>query len=131
MLTRVRSGELGGGSGTDRTVLFRGREHGSQVSFFLVDDEPGHGPRLHRHPYTETWIVQAGHALFVADGEQVRPDVGEILVVGAGTAHKFVNVGPGRLRLVCIHAAPDLIQEDLESEEERAAFARAAMSAAR
>ena len=127
MLTRVRSAELGTGSGSDRTLLFTGRDHGSGVSFFLVDNEPGQGPRLHRHPYTETWIVQAGNALFVADGEEVRPDVGDVLVVSPGTAHKFVNVGPGRMRLVCIHASPELIQEDLESAEERAAFARAAL----
>ena len=100
------------------------------MSFFLVDDGPGQGPRLHRHPYTETWIVQAGHPLFVADGEEVQPTPGEILVVGAGTPHKFVNPGPDRLRLVCIHASPVLIQEDLESDEDRAAFARACMAAA-
>ena len=92
-------------------------------------NEPGQGPRLHRHPYTETWIVQAGHPLFVADGEETRPDVGGVLVVGPGTAHKFVNVGPGRMRLVCIHASAELIQEDLESDEERLAFARAALGA--
>ena len=129
MLTRVRTAELDDGAGTDRTILFQGADHGSQVSVFLVDNEPGQGPRLHRHPYTETWIVQAGHPLFVADGEQVRPEIGEILVAGAGTAHKFVNVGPGRMRLICIHASPELIQEDLESEEDRIAFARAALGA--
>ena len=125
MFTRVRRAELGDGSGTDRTVLFQGRDHGSQVSFFLVDNEPGQGPRLHRHPYTETWIVQSGEALFLADGQEVRADVGDVLVVGPGTAHKFVNVGDSRLQLVCIHASPELIQENLESEEDRAAFGRA------
>jgi mannose-6-phosphate isomerase-like protein (cupin superfamily) len=130
MLTRVRATELGGGRGAHRTVLFQGRDHGAQVSFFLVDDAPGDGPRLHRHPYTETWIVQAGNPLFVADGEEVRPEVGEILSVSPGTAHKFVNLGPGRMRLVCIHASPELIQEDLESDEERVAFAEARMRSA-
>ncbi len=34
---------------------FEGIQHGSGVSFLLVDtDEVGYGPRLHRHPYTET-----------------------------------------------------------------------------
>ena len=130
MLTRMRLAELGGEAGSDRTVLFQGREHGSQVSFFLVDNAPGEGPRLHRHPYTETWIVQSGHPLFVADGEEVEPEVGEVLTVTPGTAHKFVNLGPGRMRLVCIHASSKLIQEDLESDEERAAFAESRMRAA-
>lgn len=130
MLTRVRRADLGEGAGTDRTVLFQGRDHGSQVSFFLVDNAPGQGPRLHRHPYTETWIVQAGSALFLADGQQVRPDVGDVLVVAPGTAHKFVNVGEDRLRLVCIHASAELIQEDLETDDEREAFSRSVRAVA-
>lgn len=129
MLTRVRTTDLASGEHLDRTVLFQGREHGAQVSVFLVDNLPGQGPRLHRHPYTETWIVEAGRPLFVADGEEVLPAVGEILTVTPGTAHKFVNLGPERMRLICIHASPELIQEDLESDEERVAFAEARMAA--
>ncbi len=129
MLTRVRVADLADGRHLDRTVLFKGRDHSAQVSVFLVDNLPGQGPRLHRHPYTETWIVQEGRPLFVADGEEVLPDVGEILTVTPGTAHKFVNLGPGRMRLVCIHASPELIQEDLETDEERVAFAEARLAA--
>ena len=127
MLTRVRTDDLRNGSGRDYTVLFEGRDHGSQVTVFLVDNAPGDGPRLHRHPYAETWIVQDGNPLFVADDEEVRPDPGDIVTVTPGTAHKFVNLGPGRMRLVCIHASPQLVQEDLETDEERAAFAEARM----
>jgi mannose-6-phosphate isomerase-like protein (cupin superfamily) len=39
---------------------------------------------------------------------------GDMLVVEAGTAHKFTNLGPEALDLVCIHAAPKMVQEDLE-----------------
>lgn len=134
MFTWVRKAELGGGvgagAGADRTVLFQGRDHGSQVSFFLVDNAPGQGPRLHRHPYTETWIVQSGSAVFLADGEEVRPGVGDVLVVTPGTAHKFVNVGRDRLQLICIHASAELIQDDLESDDEREAFSRSASARA-
>ena len=130
MFTWVRRADLGEDAGTDRTVLFEGRDHGSQVSFFLVDNAPGQGPRLHRHPYTETWIVQSGSGLFLADGQEVRPDVGDVLVVAPGTAHKFVNIGRDRLQLVCIHASAELIQEDLESDDERQAFSRSARAGA-
>jgi quercetin dioxygenase-like cupin family protein len=40
------------------TVTFEGEPHGSGVSFFLVSNEPGQGPDLHRHPYSETGIVR-------------------------------------------------------------------------
>ena len=34
--------------------------------------------------------------------------------MGAETPHKFVNAGPGQLDIVCIHASPVMIQENLE-----------------
>jgi mannose-6-phosphate isomerase-like protein (cupin superfamily) len=97
-----------------RTARFEGEGYGSGVSFFLVDNDPGQGPVLHRHPYSETWVVLSGEALFTADGAQIQAGKGEILVVGPGTPHKFRNTGSGRLELMCIHASPRIIQEDLE-----------------
>jgi len=98
----------------NRTLRFEGDAYGSGVSMFLVDNEPGEGPSLHVHPYSETWIVRSGRARFTADGEDVEAGPGDILVVGADTPHKFVNLGPGRLDLVCVHDSPRIIQEDLE-----------------
>ena len=48
----------------NRTLRFEGEDHGSGVSMFLVDNEPGEGPGLHRHPYSETWIVRSGRVRF-------------------------------------------------------------------
>jgi mannose-6-phosphate isomerase-like protein (cupin superfamily) len=110
--TVLRAGELEPTPGG--TVKFEGEGYGSEVSFFLVDNQPGDGPDLHRHPYSETWIVRSGQALFTADGVAVEAGPGDILVVGPETPHKFENIGEGRLDLVCIHASPVMIQEDLE-----------------
>jgi mannose-6-phosphate isomerase-like protein (cupin superfamily) len=96
------------------TVTFEGEPHGSGVSFFLVNNEPGEGPDLHRHPYSETWIVRSGRARITADGEDIEAGPGDIAVVGPQTPHKFKNMGPGRLDIICIHASPRLIQEALE-----------------
>ena len=108
----IREGEIGRSPGG--TLTFEGGHHGSGVSFFLVDNEPGAGPDLHRHPYSETWIVRSGKALFTADGNELEAGPGDILVVGPETPHKFKNVGSERLDIVCIHASPRMIQEDLE-----------------
>lgn len=108
----IRAGELRPSPGG--TITFEGERDGSGVSFFLVDSEPGAGPGLHRHPYSETWIVRAGTVLFTADGEELEAGPGDIVVVGPETPHKFVNAGPGKLDIVCIHASPVMIQEDLE-----------------
>lgn len=112
MLTRVHAADLVAGSG--RTARFEGEDYQSGVSFFLVDNDPGQGPVLHRHPYTETWVVRAGSVIVTADDETVEAVAGDILTVTAGTAHKFTNSGSGRLEMVCIHASPRMIQENLE-----------------
>ena len=108
----IREGEIGRSPGG--TLTFEGEPHGSGVSFFLVYNEPGAGPDLHRHPYSETWIVRSGAARFTADGEDIDAGAGDILVVGPNTPHKFKNAGSGRLDIVCIHASPRMIQEELE-----------------
>ena len=96
------------------TVTFEGEPHGSDVSMFLVNSEPGEGPDLHRHPYSETWIVRSGKARMTADGQDIDAGPGDIVVVGPQTPHKFKNVGTERLDIICIHASPRMIQESLE-----------------
>ena len=108
----IRSGELQRSPGG--TVKFEGESYGSGVSFFLVNNEPGTGPDLHKHPYSETWIVRTGKARITADGEDIEAGPGDIVVVGAETPHKFKNIGTDRLDIVCIHLSPRMIQEWLE-----------------
>jgi mannose-6-phosphate isomerase-like protein (cupin superfamily) len=108
----IRAGELKSSLGG--TITFEGEPFGSGVSFFLVNNEPGAGPGLHRHPYPETWILRSGKARFTAGGEELEARPGDIVVVGENTPHKFKNAGDERLDIVCIHASPVMIQEDLE-----------------
>ncbi len=96
---------------SSRTATFEGEPHGSGVSFFLVDNDPGQGPGLHRHPYSETWVVLAGAAVITADGEELPAKEGDVVVVDAETPHKFRNTGTDRLQIMCIHASPRFIQE--------------------
>jgi mannose-6-phosphate isomerase-like protein (cupin superfamily) len=108
----IRSGELQPSPGG--TVTFQGEPYGSDVSFFLVNNKPGAGPDLHRHPYSETWIVRGGKARITADGEDLEAGPGDIIVVTPETPHKFKNIGTDRLDIICIHSSPRIIQEDLE-----------------
>lgn len=111
MYSVIRAGKLPPSPGG--TVTFEGEAYGSEVSFFLVNNEPGAGPDLHKHPYSETWIVRSGRARITADGEDIEAGPGDIVVVSAETAHKFKNIGAGRLEIICIHASHRLIQEEL------------------
>jgi quercetin dioxygenase-like cupin family protein len=91
---------------------FEGGKHGSSVSFFIGTFDAGTGPGLHRHPYDETFIVEAGSATFTVGDETLELEAGQIAVVPAGTPHKFVS-GEG-FRLISITPAERMEQEDLE-----------------
>jgi mannose-6-phosphate isomerase-like protein (cupin superfamily) len=108
----IRSGELQPTPGG--TLRFEGESYGSGVSFFLVNNQPGKGPDLHTHPYSETWIVRSGKARITADGQDMEVSPGDIIVVTAETPHKFKNIGTDRLDIICIHASPRMIQVNLE-----------------
>jgi len=92
-----------------------GEDHGASVSLIFDESEPGHGPRLHRHPYDETWVVIAGHLTFRAGEERLAAGPGDVVIVPADTPHGFTNDGPGPSSLVCIHANPTFETEWLES----------------
>jgi quercetin dioxygenase-like cupin family protein len=95
---------------------FEGATHSSDVSFFVVDAAPGEGPGLHRHPYSETFVVLAGRVRFEVDGRPIAAAEGDVVVAPPGTAHGFRSLGPERLRLVAVHAAPRMDTTWLEPE---------------
>ncbi len=91
-----------------------GSETGASISLILDQSEPGQGPRLHRHPYDETWVVHEGNLTFQLYDEKLQVGPGDIVVAPPGAAHKFTNNGPGRSRMTCIHASPVFKTEWLE-----------------
>lgn len=98
----------------ENAVRFDGHAHGTGVSFFLTRNRPGTGPELHRHPYEETFIIKEGEARFTVGEKTIEAVAGEIVVVPAGTAHRFVNTGTIPLRQVNIHPVPRMQTEWLE-----------------
>jgi len=96
------------------TARFEGADHGSPVSLFVGEVAPGGGPVLHRHPYEETFVLEAGTVAFTVDGEELEARGGQIVVVPAGAAHRFRVTGDAPLRFVSVHPAPRMVQEDLE-----------------
>ncbi|MFF0345227.1 cupin domain-containing protein [Kribbella sp. NPDC004875] len=79
---------------------------GAGVSLILESTtQEGVGPRLHKHPYAETFIIRRGSATFTVDTEEIVGTAGQILVVPADTPHKF-RTGPGGYEAVHIHANP-------------------------
>jgi quercetin dioxygenase-like cupin family protein len=101
-------------SGTISSGNLRGEDHGATISLILDEGDPGHGPGLHSHTYDETWVVISGNLTFHAGDKQLTAEPGDVVIVPPDTPHKFTNDGPGRSRLVCIHAHPTFETEWLE-----------------
>lgn len=59
-------------------------------------------------------MVQEGSATFTAGDDVIEATGGQVVVVPAGVAHKFVNSGDVRLRNVDIHASDHFVTEWLE-----------------
>jgi len=96
-------------------VEFEGQQYDAGISFFMGDLEPGKGPRLHRHPYSETCIIRSGQAAMVIDQKEVLAGPGDIVVTGPQTPHRFAAIGEERLVAVCIHASDRFIVEWLDN----------------
>ncbi|THD36253.1 MAG: cupin domain-containing protein [Sphingomonas sp.] len=87
---------------------------GSVTVLTYGTDEIGVGPRLHVHPYDETFVVVEGRARFFVGDTVIDASAGEIVFGPAAVPHRFENLGPGRLQTVDIHHSPRWIQTDLD-----------------
>ena len=67
----------------------------------------GAGPRLHVHPYDETFILIEGRARFFVGDTTLDAEAGEVVFGPAGVPHRFENLGPGRLQTIDIHHSPE------------------------
>jgi mannose-6-phosphate isomerase-like protein (cupin superfamily) len=100
---------------SDQTIArLLGAKQEASISLILDHSPPRHGPRLHRQPYDEAWVIHEGHLTFQLDDRQLNAGPGDVVTAPAGTAHKFTNNGPGHCDLVCIHTSPTVSTEWLE-----------------
>jgi mannose-6-phosphate isomerase-like protein (cupin superfamily) len=86
--------------------LIGGDHGGAGVCVIFVDNQPGRGPALHKHPYEEVFITLEGEATFIVDGEEIVATPEEVVIVPRDTPHGFTNSGEGRLRQINIHVSP-------------------------
>jgi mannose-6-phosphate isomerase-like protein (cupin superfamily) len=94
---------------------WQGAKHGAGICVIAnCMEEPGGGPRLHKHPYAETFVILAGTALFTIGDAKIEASAGHILVVPPDTPHKFENRGPGTLETIDIHERGAFATEWLE-----------------
>jgi quercetin dioxygenase-like cupin family protein len=92
---------------------FHGEKQGAPFSAYIVDAKPGQGPPPHTHPYVEVAFIIEGRATITVGDEQREVRAGGIVIIPAGTPHRFVNSGDTTLRQIDIHASPRFIQTNL------------------
>lgn len=110
----VSSGAIRIGAGRSRR--FVGADHGAAVSYFFVENQPGEGPGLRWHPYSETWIVLEGTVRIRIGDDALIARAGDTATAPAFTPHCFTNAGTGLLRILCIHASDTIIQTFLDED---------------
>lgn len=86
-------------------------------SVILVHSQPGVGPKVHRHPYSEVFIVEAGEATFRVGNDTIVVPAGNVVVGPPGVPHGFTNTGREELRLVAIHGAARFVTEWLAGDD--------------
>jgi mannose-6-phosphate isomerase-like protein (cupin superfamily) len=100
--------------GEDWTQDYEDLPGGASVSLILESTtQAGIGPRLHQHPYAETFVIRRGSATFTVGTERIEGRAGQVLVVPALTPHTFVTGSRG-YEALHIHASPRFITEWLE-----------------
>lgn len=90
---------------------FQGFEHGANISFFVVEFSPGQGPRKHRHPYEETFIILDGEIEVKVEDKIQRLGSGKIVIIPADTWHEFKNNSDKLLLMINIHPVSKMITE--------------------
>ena len=90
-------------------VEFEGEPYEAGISFFVGDLEPGKGPGLHKHPYSETCVIHAGRLAMIVAGEEFVAGAGDIVVIKPEAPHRFTAIGDERVVAVSIHASERFI----------------------
>jgi mannose-6-phosphate isomerase-like protein (cupin superfamily) len=101
--------------GNQTSRKFEGQLYAANISFFISETPPGKGPQLHKHPYEEVFVVQAGRLTFTVGDETVEVSGGQVVIAPAGTPHKFVNSGDEAAYHLDIHVSPQMQTEWLEA----------------
>ena len=86
--------------------LLSGSDYGLVTSVMYAQVAPGSGPRRHRHPHAEIFVLHDGQARYEVEGAHLDAAAGDVVIVPSGTWHTFVNTGSSMLRQTAIHQNP-------------------------
>jgi quercetin dioxygenase-like cupin family protein len=86
--------------------LLSGSDYGLITSIMLGQVVPGSGPRRHRHPHAEIFVLHDGQGRYEVEGTQFDAEAGDIVIVPPEAWHTFTNTGTSMLRHTALHQNP-------------------------
>ena len=86
--------------------ILHGSDHGLVTSVMVSQITPGGGPRRHRHPHAEIFVLHDGQGRYEVEGTKIDAVAGDMVIVPPNTWHTFTNTGTGMLRQAAIHQNP-------------------------
>jgi quercetin dioxygenase-like cupin family protein len=86
--------------------LLSGSDHGLVTSVMHAQVAPGSGPRRHRHPHAEIFVLHDGQARYEVEGTAFDAEAGDMVIVPPDMWHTFTNTGSSMLRQTAIHENP-------------------------
>jgi quercetin dioxygenase-like cupin family protein len=97
---------------TPAVAVFEGHDE-TPVSVYVTEFERGDGTPLHLHPYPELFLVEKNVALFTAGDEELTVTAGHFVLVPAETPHRYVGASDEPVRVISVHASPQVEQTNL------------------
>jgi quercetin dioxygenase-like cupin family protein len=83
-----------------------GSDYGLVTSVMHSQIVPGSGPKRHRHPHAEIFVLHDGQARYEIEGTHLDAQAGDMVIVPPDAWHSFVNTGTAMLRQTAIHENP-------------------------
>jgi quercetin dioxygenase-like cupin family protein len=83
-----------------------GYDHGLVTSVMYAHVVPGSGPRRHRHPHAEIFVLHDGQRRYEIEGPYIDAVAGDMVIVPPEAWHSFTNTGNSMLRQTAIHETP-------------------------
>jgi quercetin dioxygenase-like cupin family protein len=91
--------------------LLSGSDYGLVTSVMHSVVAPGSGPRRHRHPHAEIFVLHDGQAHYEVEGTHLVAQAGDMVIVPPDAWHTFVNTGSDFLRQTAIHQNPRAVSD--------------------